>query len=127
MRVVDLGVMAHHEAEALQLATLAEVLAGGEQTLFLVEHPKVITLGRQGGQENLHVNAAFLANQGIELAQTRRGGNITCHFPGQLVAYPILHLRDSRLGARAFVEGLEDVLVKTLGAVVVQGLRLVGA
>ena len=68
-----------------------------------------------------------LQRQGIDIHTVPRGGEVTFHGPGQLVAYPILHLRDSRLGARAFVEGLEDVLVKTLGAVVVQGLRLVGA
>ncbi len=126
MRVVDLGVMAHHEAEALQLATLAEVLAGGEQTLFLVEHPKVITLGRQGGQENLHVNAAFLANQGIELAQTRRGGNITCHFPGQLVAYPIFRVDRRRGGIRQFFADMEEAVIRTTAQFSVRTVRRPG-
>lgn len=112
MRAVDLGLMAYHEAEALQLAALAEVLAGGEETLFLVEHPKVITLGRQGGQENLHVDAAFLESQGIELAQTRRGGNITCHFPGQLVAYPIFRVDKRRGGIRRFFADMEEAVIR---------------
>lgn len=118
--------MAHHEAEALQLATLAEVLAGGEQTLFLVEHPKVITLGRQGGQENLHVNAAFLANQGIELAQTRRGGNITCHFPGQLVAYPIFRVDRRRGGIRQFFADMEEAVIRTTAQFSVRTVRRPG-
>jgi len=113
MHIVDLGVMAYHQAEALQLAALAEVLAGGAETLFLVEHPKVITLGRQGGQENLHVGAAFLESQGIELAQTKRGGNITCHFPGQLVAYPIVRVDRRRGGIRTFFADMEEAVIRT--------------
>lgn len=105
--------MAYGEAEALQLAALAEVLAGGTETLFLVEHPKVITLGRQGGRENLHVSAAFLESQGIELAQTKRGGNITCHFPGQLVAYPIFRVDRRRGGIRAFFADMEEGVIRT--------------
>ena len=113
MRIVDLGLMPYKEAEALQVATLAEVLAGAEQTLFLVEHPKVITLGRQGGQENLHVGAAHLASQGIELAQTARGGNITCHFPGQLVAYPIFRVEKRKGGIRKFFSDMEEAVIRT--------------
>ena len=126
MRVVDLGVMAYHEAEALQLATLAEVQAGGEQTLFLVEHPKVITLGRQGGQENLHVSAAHLASQGIELAQTRRGGNITCHFPGQLVAYPIVRVDRRKGGIRTFFADMEEAVIRTCAQFGVTAMRRQG-
>lgn len=113
MRVVDLGLMAYAEAEALQLAALAEVQAGGRETLFLVEHPRVITLGRQGGRENLHVSADFLASQGIELAQTKRGGNITCHFPGQLVAYPIFRVDRRRGGIRQFFADMEEAVIRT--------------
>lgn len=113
MRIVDLGLMPYREAEALQVATLAEVLAGAEQTLYLVEHPKVITLGKQGGQENLHVGAAHLASQGIELAQTARGGNITCHFPGQLVAYPIFRVEKRKGGIRKFFSDMEEAVIRT--------------
>jgi len=112
MRVVDLGLMAYREAEALQLAALDEVLAGGGQTLFLVEHPRVITLGRQGGSENLHVGAAYLESRGIELAQTRRGGNITCHFPGQLVAYPIFRVDRRTGGIRKFFADMEEAVIR---------------
>jgi lipoyl(octanoyl) transferase len=113
MRIVDLGLMAYGEAEALQLSTLAEVQAGSEQTLFLVEHPKVITLGLQGGGENLHVSAGHLASQGIELARTRRGGNITCHFPGQLVAYPIFRVGQRKGGIRKFFADMEEAVIRT--------------
>lgn len=113
MRIVDLGLMPYREAEALQVATLAEVLVGAEPTLYLVEHPKVITLGKQGGQENLHVGAAHLASQGIELAQTARGGNITCHFPGQLVAYPIFRVEKRKGGIRKFFSDMEEAVIRT--------------
>jgi len=113
MRVVDLGLTPHSQAETLQLAAVAEVQAGGEDTLFLVEHPRVITLGLQGGSENLHVSAAQLASQGIELVHTRRGGNITCHFPGQLVAYPIFRVDKRRGGIRRFFADMEEAVIRT--------------
>ena len=90
MKIIDLGLIGHKEAETLQLETLEGVTSGeNDNTLFLLEHPKVITLGRQGGAENLLIDEASLAKQGVQIVKTARGGNITCHFPGQLVAYPI--------------------------------------
>ncbi len=118
--------MAYHEAEARQLAALDGVRAGGEETLFLVEHPKVITLGRQGGQENLHVGAAFLESQGIELAQTKRGGNITCHFPGQLVAYPVFRVDRRKGGIRKFFADMEEAVIRTSARFGVQTARRQG-
>lgn len=126
MRVVDLGLLRHAEAEALQLAALAEVQAGGEEMLFLVEHPKVVTLGRQGGAENLHVSASVLQSQGIELAQTLRGGNITCHFPGQLVAYPIFRVEKRPGGIRQFFSDMEEAVIRTAAAFGVSAHRRQG-
>lgn len=123
MRAVDLGLMAYGEAEALQLAALAEVQTGGEEALFLVEHPRVITLGLQGGRENLRVDAAALASQGIGLVQTRRGGNITCHFPGQLVAYPIFRVDKRRGGIRRFFSDMEEAVIRTAAHFGVQAGR----
>ena len=116
MRIVDLGLMPHHQAEELQLAAVAKVQQGAEETLFFVEHPKVITLGRQGGAENLHVGRSYLEAQGIELAQTRRGGNITCHFPGQLVAYPVFHVEKRPGGIRQFFFDMEEAVIRTTAA-----------
>ncbi|MBU1230045.1 MAG: lipoyl(octanoyl) transferase LipB [Proteobacteria bacterium] len=126
MRAVDLGLMAYGAAEALQLAALAEVQAGGEETLFLVEHPRVITLGLRGGRENLRVDAAVLASQGIGLVRTRRGGNITCHFPGQLVAYPIFRVGKRRGGIRRFFSDMEEAVVRTAAHFGVQAGRREG-
>ncbi|QGY40715.1 lipoyl(octanoyl) transferase LipB [Pseudodesulfovibrio cashew] len=114
MRVIDLGTIPYDEAVELQLETLRAVTEGKEEnTLFLLEHPKVITLGRQGGAENLHVDEAFLASQGITLAQTARGGNITCHFPGQLVAYPIWRVEKRPGGMRKFFHDMEEAVIRT--------------
>jgi len=114
MRIVDLGLIGYKEAEALQLKTLDAVTSGEqENTLFLLEHPKVITLGRQGGAENLLLDPAQLAAHGIELVQTTRGGNITCHFPGQLVAYPIWRVEKRPGGMRKFFHDMEQAVMDT--------------
>lgn len=116
MKINDLGLIRHADAEKLQLQRLEEVAAGAEDTLYLLEHPKVITLGRNGGAENLHAGAAFLEAQGIELVQTTRGGNITCHFPGQLVAYPVFRVARRPGGMRKLFHDLEEVVIRTLGS-----------
>ncbi|MBC16427.1 Octanoyltransferase [Pseudodesulfovibrio profundus] len=114
MRILDLGLIPYNEGVELQLETLNNVLDGKEEnTLFVLEHPKVITYGRQGGAENLHVDEGFLKSQGIELAQTTRGGNITCHFPGQLVAYPIWRVEKRPGGMRRFFHDMEEAVINT--------------
>jgi lipoyl(octanoyl) transferase len=114
MRIVDLGLVSHAQAEAIQLDRLPLVSEGAEDTLYLLEHPKVITLGRNGGRENLLASDEALATEGIELVQTRRGGNITCHFPGQLVAYPVFRIALRPGGMRRFFFDLEEVVIRTL-------------
>ena len=114
MDIVDLGLVRHAEAEAIQLRRLPLVTAGAEDTLFLLEHPPTITLGRNGGRENLLIGDGALAAQGIELVQTSRGGNITCHYPGQLVAYPVFRVSSRPGGLRRFFHDLEEVVIRTL-------------
>jgi lipoyl(octanoyl) transferase len=114
MNIIDLGLVSHAEAEAIQLQRLPLVADGAEDTLYLLEHPRTITLGRNGGRENLLVGEDMLARQGIELVQTSRGGNITCHYPGQLVAYPVFRIASRPGGLRRFFFDLEDVIIRTL-------------
>lgn len=114
MQIVDLGLISHAQAEAVQLERLALVSEGAEDTLFVLEHPPTITLGRNGGGENLLVGGEVLARQGVELVQTRRGGNITCHFPGQLVMYPVFRVSPRPGGLRRFFFDLEEVVIRAL-------------
>jgi lipoyl(octanoyl) transferase len=115
MRVEDLGTMPYRQAWAAQEAAHAEVLAGGEERVFLVEHPPVITFGRRPGvARNLIASDEQLAKLGVEVVQSDRGGDITFHGPGQLVVYPIVRLNDHRLSVGAYVHGLERAVIAAL-------------
>jgi lipoyl(octanoyl) transferase len=126
MIVTDLGRMAFDEAWRLQEKAVAERLGGGPDRLFLVEHDPVVTLGRHGGGENLLVTPEALAARGVDLVQTTRGGNITCHFPGQVVAYPIFKISVARGGLRGLFADLEEVVIATLARYSVTGERTPG-
>jgi lipoyl(octanoyl) transferase len=114
MKTVDLGRISYRKAERLQLKTLDAVMNGGEGTLFLLEHPPVITLGRNGGEENLLVSRKALEARGVEVVQSTRGGNITCHFPGQLVGYPVFRIDRRPGGLKKFFADVEGAIIATL-------------
>lgn len=122
-RVHSLGLVSYQEGLDLQHAALAEVTAGGEERIFLLEHRPVLTIGRGGAIQNLLVPAETLAAQGIELYEIERGGDITYHGPGQLVGYPILNLdrqgRDLHLLLRLY----EEVGLGVLGHFGLEGRR----
>ncbi len=80
--------------------------------VILCEHSPVFTLGRRGGQDNLVVSRHFLKEARVPVIQVERGGNITYHGPGQLVAYPIIDLRGARLAVTDYVHGLEEVMIR---------------
>ena len=82
--------------------------------LLLLEHPHVITLGRNGHQENLLASAEIMERAGISYFPTDRGGDVTYHGPGQLVAYPILDLREWKRDVGAFVRAVEQTIIDTL-------------
>jgi len=87
--------------------------SGLSDRVLFVQHPAVYTLGKRGGRENLVVSEQFLAERGIDIVQTARGGNITFHGPGQAVLYPIINLERSRIGVADFVNGLEEIMMRT--------------
>jgi lipoyl(octanoyl) transferase len=95
MEVRHLGLVPYREGVALQESLRAEVLAGeAPETLLLLEHPPVYTLGRRSAPGDLPLSDAFLAEQGIDVVKTDRGGKLTYHGPGQLVGYPIMRVDD---------------------------------
>ena len=97
-------------------------------TLILLEHPPVLTLGRNASRANILANDEFLAYRGVEIHEINRGGDVTYHGPGQLVGYPIFDLRSftPRLGAVQFVRLLEEALIRTCGDFGVQATRVGG-
>lgn len=118
----DLGLLNYADAWAAQEGAHAAVLAGGPGRVLLVEHPPVVTLGRRPGTErHLRVTSATLAAGGVDLVQSDRGGDVTVHGPGQLVAYPILRLADHGFTVSSYVHWLERVAIATLAAFGVVG------
>src|SRR5215467_6537035 len=118
INVLYLGRVDYSLALGLQQTLVKLVKEGGtSHTLLLLEHPPVITLGRNAGAQNIVASREFLAANGVELHETDRGGDVTFHGPGQLVGYPIFDLRafDPRVGAVAFVRKLEEALIRTCG------------
>ncbi len=98
MRALWLGRAPYDPVLRVQHALRQQVLAGGEETLLLVEHAPVITLGHRATAGDLLVSTERLASQGIEMVRVQRGGQATYHGPGQLVVYPICRLRGGVVG-----------------------------
>ena len=130
LQVFDLGGMAYGPAYELQRAVQASVIAGRErggptQVLLLVEHdPPVITVSRRRSAMNhLLATQDALAQQGIEVEHTDRGGDITYHGPGQLVVYPIIDLNSLGLRLHGYMRRLEEVVLRTLNTFGIDGER----
>ena len=114
--VVRCGTVPYEEARELQ----REIAARRQReeigdVLLLLEHPPVYTRGRRSQPQELPMGAAWYEAQGIEVLDTDRGGLVTYHGPGQLVAYPIVQLRGYGDDIHQFVRGLEKVMTETLG------------
>ena len=97
-------------------------------TLLLLEHPPVLTLGRNASRGNIVASDEFLAYRGVEVHEINRGGDVTYHGPGQLVGYPIFDLRSftPRLGAVEFVRLLEEALIRACGDFGIPAQRVAG-
>ncbi|HVD41452.1 MAG TPA: lipoyl(octanoyl) transferase LipB [Solirubrobacterales bacterium] len=109
------GIVPYEEAREMQ-KTLAEKRQRGEigDVLLLLEHPPVYTRGRRSKPEELPMGAAWYEAQGIEVRETDRGGLVTYHGPGQLVAYPIVDLRGYGDDVHRYVRGLERTMIEAL-------------
>ena len=115
LEVRDLGRVPYGEALELQ-RTLAEDRIAGRipDTLLLLEHPPVITLGRGTRQSSLPIDPEALKRRGVEVFEIERGGDVTYHGPGQLVGYPIVDLQQHRPDLHWYLRRLEDVLISSL-------------
>jgi lipoyl(octanoyl) transferase len=115
MFIHDLGQLPYREAWAIQEQAHEQALAGGEERIFLVEHTPVITYGRRPGvDKNLVATPEQLQARQVEIVQSDRGGDITFHGPGQLVAYPIIRLASHGFSVGGYVHTLEAAVIATL-------------
>jgi lipoyl(octanoyl) transferase len=114
--VRDLGRLRYADAFELQ-RTFVEHRKRGEvpDQLLIVEHPHVITMGRNGREENMLASPDVLERAGVEFHETNRGGDVTYHGPGQIVGYPIFDLREWKRDVLAYVRALEQVIIEAIG------------
>jgi lipoyl(octanoyl) transferase len=121
---MSLGLVSYGEAFALQRSLAGAVSQGAiPETVILLEHPPVITVGRRTeADRELHIPAGA----DVEIAETDRGGKSTFHGPGQLVCYPILDLKNHGKDVKLYVRNLEEALIRTLATFDLDGVRFEG-
>ncbi|HEY6490666.1 MAG TPA: lipoyl(octanoyl) transferase LipB [Terracidiphilus sp.] len=130
---LSLGRVPYDEALKIQEELVALRLAGRiENTLLLLEHPPVLTLGRNASRANILASEALLTSRGVTVHEINRGGDVTFHGPGQLIGYPIFDLRSlanpngGRLGPVDFVRLLEEALIRLCAVYGVHATRIPG-
>lgn len=132
-RFENLGLRSYRQVWDLQEKTLEEVkqakLEGktGRNRLFFVEHPPVFTVGRSGKDSNMLASSALLQSKNAEFIHVDRGGDVTFHGPGQLVGYPIFNLEEFPLGVKAYIDKIEEVIIRSMARYGINCERLQGA
>ena len=115
LNLLNLGKYDYDKALEIQYQLLKRRQDGEiHDTLILVEHPAVITLGKNASSENIIASERELNKLGIQTFETNRGGDVTYHGEGQIVGYPIVNLIENKIKVRSFVEKLEEVFVQVL-------------
>ena len=121
--LLNLGLVPYREAWDLQRSLAGAVSQGAiPDTVILLEHPPVVTLGRRTGEDELHVPDGA----DVEVVETDRGGKSTFHGPGQLVCYPILDLNRHGRDVKKYVRDLEEALIRTVAALGLEATRIDG-
>jgi len=115
--------MPYEQALAIQREAVEEVLTGGPERIFLVQHPPILTLGAAFHVENLLLSEDQYAERGIDINRTDRGGDVTFHGPGQLVAYPIVNLAERGKDLHRYLRVLEEAVIQTVARFGLSGER----
>jgi lipoyl(octanoyl) transferase len=129
LAVRRLGVVGYAAGLELQKSLVAQRAADEiDDTLLLLQHPHVLTLGVKAGESRTHVLAApeRLAELGVEVHETGRGGDVTYHGPGQIVGYPIISLKPDRCDVHQYVRDLEEVMIRVTGDYGFEAVRIQG-
>jgi lipoyl(octanoyl) transferase len=128
LAISRLGVVPYADGLALQERLVQDRKAGRmPDTLLLLQHPHVITVGvRKGGASNIIAASERLTKLGVEVFNSGRGGDVTYHGPGQIVGYPILDLRPDRQDVHHYVRDLEEVMIRTCAGFAVHANRVAG-
>lgn len=128
VRFIRFNAPVEYAAMAASQQAACEALAAGAvpNTVFLLEHAPVITLGRRAKREHVLLDEAGLARLGIQRVETDRGGDVTYHGPGQMVAYPILDLNDWRTSVDWYLRALEETVLRVLHGYGLRGERAEG-
>jgi lipoyl(octanoyl) transferase len=126
LRIRWLGTVTYDAGLALQEQSIRARRSGGPDTLLLLEHPPVVTLGRAADPRHVLLPPEELARRGIERRESGRGGDATYHGPGQLVGYPIVQLPPGRRDAHRYLRDLEQALIETAAAWGVRAERVAG-
>lgn len=134
LNIIDEGIKDYEEMLTKQrtiFASMVEQKKNGipieKEYLFFVEHPSVITLGKHAKESNILINKEELLRHGISIHHIERGGDVTFHSPGQLVAYPLIDLESHHIGVKDYVNILEESVIRTLSHLGIKGERVSGA
>lgn len=123
----DCNLIEYGQGWELQNQLFANAQQTDTETLMLCQHPHVYTLGKSGHIENLLINSDILQKINATYYKTDRGGDITYHGPGQLVAYPIINLKNHNLSLREYIYNLEQAVILTLAEYNITAARSQGA
>ncbi len=127
LNIIKLGIVDYMPAYHLQERLVQEHMQDkGSDSLLLLQHNPVITIGRSGDKNNILVSESALAAAGISTCEIDRGGDVTYHGPGQLTGYPIINLRHFKKDVHWYLRQLEEIIIKVLAEYSIVGERMEG-